>query len=160
MSSNPLRAAGKRNSSKAKPPPLTRSENMSRIRGKDTKPEMAVRRALWAAGLRYRLHDKRLPGHPDLVFPARRAVVFVHGCFWHCHEGCANFRIPKTRADWWGAKLARNKTRDTEVRAALEMAGWRVIVIWECEVANGVRLDAVVNEIRAISRQERHTERN
>jgi DNA mismatch endonuclease (patch repair protein) len=133
---------------------------MSRIRGKDTKPELAVRRALWAAGLRYRLHDKRLSGHPDLVFPARRTVVFVHGCFWHCHEGCANYRIPKTRADWWGVKLARNKTRDTEVRGALEVAGWRVIVIWECEVADGVRLDAVVNEIRTISRQERHTERN
>ncbi|WP_316852152.1 very short patch repair endonuclease [Ralstonia thomasii] len=128
--------------------PLTRSENMSRIRGKDTKPEMAVRRALWAAGLRYRLHDKRLPGNPDLVFPGRRTVVFVHGCFWHCHDGCSNFRIPKTRTDWWTAKLTRNKARDAKVRAELESAGWRVFVIWECEVADWKRLDELANKIK------------
>lgn len=130
--------------------PLNRSENMSRIRGKDTKPEMMVRRALWATGLRYRLHDKRLPGHPDLVFPGRRTVVFVHGCFWHCHEGCSNFRIPKTRTDWWTVKLARNKARDIEVRAKLEAAGWRVIVIWECELANQDRLVVVASELKSL----------
>lgn len=156
MLPNLPRSVRKRKGRNAKSVPLTRSENMSRIRSKDTKPELAVRRAFWAAGFRYRLHDKRLPGHPDLVFPAWRAVLFVHGCFWHCHEGCANFRIPKTRTDWWRVKLARNKARDAEVRAALEVAGWRVFVIWECEVADGVRMDALENEIKAVTRLERH----
>lgn len=113
---------------------MTRSENMSRIRGKDTKPELKVRRALWAEGLRYRLHVKDLPGKPDLVFRKNRTVVFVHGCFWHCHEGCSNFRIPKTRTEWWTAKLTSNKVRDLAVRGKLMDAGWRVIVIWECQV--------------------------
>lgn len=140
----------KRQSQKPQDAPLTRSENMSRIRGKDTKPEMTVRRVLWAAGLRYRLHDKRLPGNPDLVFPGRRTVIFVHGCFWHCHEGCSNFRIPKTRTDWWAVKLARNKARDTEVRAKLEAAGWRVMVIWECEVADEDRLAAMASELKSL----------
>ncbi|MFA7429561.1 MAG: very short patch repair endonuclease [Rhodospirillaceae bacterium] len=144
----PLKPIGKRKRRKAKAPPLTRSEVMSRIRGKDTKPELAVRRALWAAGLRYRLHDKRLPGRPDLVFAGRRTVVFVHGCFWHCHEGCVKFRIPKTRTDWWTAKLARNRARDTQVRAALEAAGWRVLVIWECEVADVKRLAVVAEALK------------
>jgi DNA mismatch endonuclease (patch repair protein) len=122
---------------------------MSRIRGKDTQPELAVRRAFWAAGLRYRLHDKRLPGNPDLVLSGRRVVVFVHGCFWHCHEGCGNFRIPKTRSEWWAAKLARNKARDAEVRAQLEAAGWHVVVIWECEVADQERLAAVIDSLKS-----------
>ena len=127
---------------------LTRSENMSRIRGKDTRPEMMVRRAFWKAGLRYRLHDKRLPGSPDLVFPSQRTVVFVHGCFWHCHEGCENFRIPKTRTDWWIAKLERNKTRDAETRTKLEAAGWHVFVIWECEVAEEKFLSEYVQRLK------------
>jgi DNA mismatch endonuclease (patch repair protein) len=122
---------------------------MSRIRGKDTQPELAVRHALWSAGLRYRLHDNRLPGNPDLVFPARRTVIFVHGCFWHSHEGCRNFRIPKTRVEWWAAKLARNKERDARARAELEAAGWRVTVIWECEVIDETRLTAVANELKS-----------
>lgn len=150
MRSEPLKSVlragkGKR---QTKVVPLSRSENMSRIRGKDTKPELAVRRALWAAGLRYRLHDKRLPGKPDLVFPGRRTVIFVHGCFWHSHEGCSNFRIPKTRTEWWAAKLARNKTRDAEVRAELESAGWRVVVIWECEVTDNDRLATLVTQLK------------
>ncbi|MHA6820120.1 very short patch repair endonuclease [Ralstonia pseudosolanacearum] len=139
-----------RRSRKTAEAPLTRSENMSRIRGKDTQPEMIVRRTLWAAGLRYRLHDKRLPGKPDLVFPSQHTAVFVHGCFWHCHEGCRNFRIPKTRAEWWAAKLMRNKARDAEVRAKLEAAGWRVMVIWECEVAEKGRLAAVASELKLL----------
>lgn len=138
----------KRQGRRPKDAPLTRSENMSRIRGRDTKPEMTVRRSLWAAGLRYRLHDKRLPGNPDLVFPGRRTVVFVHGCFWHCHEGCNNFRIPKTRTEWWAVKLARNKARDEAVRTALEAAGWRVIVIWECEVADRRLLDELASKLK------------
>ncbi|WP_080411729.1 very short patch repair endonuclease [Burkholderia ubonensis] len=130
--------------------PLTRSENMSRIRSKDTRPEMIVRRAFWAAGLRYRLHDKRLPGNPDLVFPSRRTVVFVHGCFWHCHEGCSNFRIPKTRTEWWTKKLTRNKVRDLAVHAELEAAGWRVIVIWECEVGDRAQLDEIARTLKPV----------
>lgn len=126
---------------------MSRSENMSRIRSKDTQPEMRVRRALWAAGFRYRLHDKRLPGSPDLVFPGRQTVVFVHGCFFHAHEGCANFRLPKTRPDWWAAKLARNKARDIEVQAALEAAGWRVIVVWECQTEREENLRELVREL-------------
>ncbi len=139
---------GKGGCRKPKNPPLTRSENMARIRGKDTQPEMRVRRALWAAGLRYRLHDKRLPGRPDLVFPGRHTVVMIHGCFFHMHEGCANFRLPKTRTEWWAAKLARNRARDAEVRAALEAAGWRVIVVWECETERVECLEALVRELR------------
>jgi DNA mismatch endonuclease, patch repair protein len=133
--------------------PLTRSENMSRIRGKDTQPELAVRRAIWAAGLRYRLHDKRLPGKPDLVFPGRRVAVFVHGCFWHCHDGCKYFRIPKTRTEWWVAKLARNKSRDAEVRGALEAKGWRVLVIWECEVADQGLLNDFVSRVKLMPKK-------
>lgn len=141
----------KRKQRKAKAEPLTRSENMARIRNKDTKPELAVRRALWAAKLRYRLHDKRLPGHPDLVFTGRRAVVFVHGCFWHCHKGCKNFRIPKTRSAWWEAKLERNRVRDEKVRAELEADGWLVVTIWECEVADHGRLAAVADLLKSRS---------
>ena len=126
---------------------LGRSENMSRIRNKDTQPELTVRRALWAAGLRYRLHDQRLPGNPDLTLPGRHIAVFVHGCFWHCHEGCGNFRIPKTRREWWTTKLARNKQRDSEVRARLDAAGWRVFVIWECEAKNQCLLREFVHKL-------------
>ncbi len=140
----------KRQTRNPKDAPLPRSENMSRIRGKDTQPEMKVRRAFWAAGLRYRLHDNRLPGSPDLVFPGRRTVVFVHGCFWHCHGGCSNFRIPKTRTDWWVVKLARNKARDNVVQAKLEAAGWRVMVIWECEVADEERLASFVSGLKSL----------
>jgi DNA mismatch endonuclease (patch repair protein) len=120
---------------------------MSRIKGKNTTPELQVRKALWKRGLRFRLHDKRLAGRPDLVFPGRRTAVFVHGCFWHCHEGCRNFRIPKTRTEWWSRKLARNKERDAEVQAALREAGWRVIVIWECEVPDQARMMEVIQQI-------------
>ena len=129
--------------------PLTRSEVMSRVRGKDTGPEMIVRRALWAAGLRYRLHDKRLPGRPDLVFPSRRIVLMVHGCFWHGHQGCARHRIPKSRVEWWTAKIARNIERDDEVRAALTAAGWTVLVLWECEVEIAAKVEEIARLIKA-----------
>ncbi|EXI77125.1 MAG: Very short patch repair protein [Candidatus Accumulibacter appositus] len=144
----PRRKRKKRQSRKPKDRALTRSENMSRIRGKDTRPEMMVRHAFWEAGLRYRLHDKRLPGNPDLVFPGRRTVVFVHGCFWHCHEGCSNFRIPKTRTEWWAAKLERNKARDADVLAQLDGMGWDVVVIWECETADPKRLAVLTEEFK------------
>ena len=104
---------------------------MSRIRGKDTRPEMLMRRGLHGRGLRYRLHGKRLPGRPDLVFPGYRAVVFVHGCFWHGH-GCSLFKWPKTRAAFWKNKIHRNIERDREAMAALKVDGWRVLVVWEC----------------------------
>src|SRR5687768_3514220 len=108
-----------------------RSRNMAAIRGKDTKPELAIRARLFRKGLRYRLHDGRLPGHPDLVFPRHRAVVFVHGCFWHWH-GCALCKRPASRRDWWEAKLTRNRANDVRHHAALGAMGWRVLTIWEC----------------------------
>jgi DNA mismatch endonuclease (patch repair protein) len=143
--------AGTRKKKRQKPdtPPLSRSEIMSRVRNKDTVPELLVRRAVWAAGFRYRLHDGRLPGHPDLVLRGRRTVVLVHGCFWHRHESCPRCRIPKTRVEWWAAKLARNQARDAEVRALLEAAGWRVLVIWECETERAECLAALVAELKA-----------
>ncbi len=104
---------------------------MAGIRGKDTKPEMILRRGLHARGFRYRLHDKRLPGAPDLVFPARNAVIFVNGCFWHGHE-CHLFRLPSTRQEFWREKIERNRARDAAAEAALLADGWRVLTIWEC----------------------------
>lgn len=111
-----------------------RSLLMSRIRGKNTSPELKVRKILWSAGFRYRLHARSLPGKPDLVFPGRRAAVFVHGCFWHRHEGCPFFRLPKTRPEFWDEKLQMNKDRDVRAIAALRSAGWRTAVVWECSV--------------------------
>ncbi len=113
--------------------PTQRSERMSRIRNADTKPEMIVRRLVHGMGYRYRLHSRELPGHPDLVFRPRKKVIFVHGCFWHQH-GCRQYRQPRSKLSFWGAKLARNKARDDEVLRALEKLGWRVLVIWECQV--------------------------
>ena len=111
-----------------------RSALMSRIRGKDTSPEIRVRRYLWRSGFRYRLHSKKLPGKPDLVLPRWHAVVFIHGCFWHRHEGCTYFRLPKTRSDFWDQKLRLNQVRDTKAVSALIDDGWRVAVIWECAI--------------------------
>lgn len=112
-----------------------RSWNMSRIRGKNTKPEIAVRKMLHAAGFRFRLHVKDLPGKPDIVLPKWRTVIFVHGCFWHRHEGCKDASTPKTRTEWWLEKFEKNVANDLKKRGALEAAGWKVIVVWECEVA-------------------------
>lgn len=112
-----------------------RSVQMSRIRARDTKPEMRVRRALHAAGLRYRLHEKSLPGKPDLVFRSRRIVLFVHGCFWHQHPdpNCKLSRMPKSKLDFWRPKLEGNRLRDEKNRSALEAEGWTVVEVWECE---------------------------
>ncbi len=112
--------------------PDQRSERMSRVRGKSTKPEMKVRRIAHAMGYRYRLHSRTLPGHPDLVFSSRKKVIFVHGCFWHRHEGCG--RMPKSRLDFWAPKLESNKTRDLENQQRLRAMGWSFLVIWECEI--------------------------
>ncbi len=110
----------------------TRSRMMSSIRAKDTKPEIVLRRTLHRAGLRYRLHGTRLPGKPDVVLKSRRAAIFVHGCFWHRHEGCYWCSTPSSNADFWAAKFKRNAARDAEVTAALRSEGWRVAVVWEC----------------------------
>lgn len=112
-----------------------RSAQMSRIRGRDTKPEMRVRRALHAAGLRYRLHAKDLPGKPDLVFRGRRIALFVHGCFWHQHPNpnCKISRMPKSKLDFWRPKLEGNRLRDEKTRSTLEAEGWTVVEVWECE---------------------------
>lgn len=113
---------------------------MSGIGGKNTKPELLVRKALFAAGFRFRLHRKDLPGRPDVVLPGRRVVVFVHGCFWHAHQGCRYAKIPSTRREFWEAKLAANVERDRRTREALLSAGWRVLVVWECATrSSGVR---------------------
>lgn len=110
----------------------TRSLMMAGIRGKDTKPELALRRALHARGFRYRLHAKQIPGRPDIVFPKYRAVIFVHGCFWHRHAGCRYATTPATRPDFWQAKFAANVARDQAVRTKLLQSGWRVATVWEC----------------------------
>lgn len=118
--------------------PAQRRLNMSRIRGKDTKPEMLIRRGLHAAGLRYRLHLRSLPGAPDLVFPRYRTVIFVHGCFWHGHR-CRLFRTPDTRRDFWEQKIASNRSRDKRARRKLQAQGWRVLTVWECALKGSGR---------------------
>jgi len=111
-----------------------RSYNMSRIRGKDTKPEILVRKYLHAHGYRYRLHVKDLPGKPDIVLPRYKTVIQINGCFWHGHDGCRYFVIPKTRTEWWLNKINANKANDSKATKALKDAGWQVIVLWECEL--------------------------
>lgn len=110
----------------------TRSYNMSRIKSGNTKPEMIVRRFLFKQGLRYRLHQKDLPGKPDIVLKKYKTVIFVHGCFWHGHKGCKYAVIPKTRTEWWSAKISKNVTNDESTLNLLSDIGWNVIVIWEC----------------------------
>lgn len=120
--------------------PAQRRLNMSRIRGRDTRPELLLRKALHAHGLRYRLNVRTLPGRPDLVFPAARAIVFMHGCFWHRHE-CDRFRWPDTRRDFWAGKLTRNAERDTRALNELNALGWRTLVVWECALTGPGRFD-------------------
>ncbi len=112
---------------------------MAGIRGKDTKPELVIRKALHWHGFRYRLHDKRLPGKPDMVFPRYRAVILVNGCFWHRH-GCHLFKWPSTRKEFWRNKIKRNREKDAENMEALERAGWRALTIWECALKGKTRL--------------------
>jgi len=109
-----------------------RSYNMSMIKGKNTKPEMLVRQFLHASGYRYKLHDKSLPGKPDIVLPKYKTVIFVHGCFWHGHKNCKYFVIPKTRTEWWLNKINGNIANDEKAAKALKKEGWRIITIWEC----------------------------
>lgn len=112
--------------------PATRSRMMAGIRSRDTKPEIIVRKALFAAGFRFRLHRKDLPGRPDVALPGRKVAVFVHGCFWHEHTGCRYAKTPATRREFWETKLAANVERDRRAREALLSAGWRVLIVWEC----------------------------
>ncbi|MEM6737961.1 MAG: very short patch repair endonuclease [Bacteroidota bacterium] len=114
--------------------PEVRSYNMSRIKGKNTKPEMLVRKFLHSNGFRYRLHDKKLPGKPDIVLGKHNTVIMVHGCFWHGHEGCKYFVIPKTRTDWWINKISGNQQRDKKNLEVLRKDGWKSITIWECQL--------------------------
>ena len=111
-----------------------RSEVMRAVKGRDTKPEVALRKKLFALGLRYRLNVKALPGKPDLVFPKHRTVVFVHGCFWHGHHCKRGARAPKQNAEYWREKIARNKARDKKNATELKKLGWRVVTVWECEL--------------------------
>lgn len=112
----------------------TRSFNMSRIRATDTKPEMLVRRFLHANGFRYKLHDKTLPGKPDIVLPKYKTVIFIHGCFWHGHTGCRYFVVPKTRTEWWLNKIDRNRENDNKAIEHLQKEGWKIIIVWECDL--------------------------
>jgi DNA mismatch endonuclease (patch repair protein) len=122
----------------------TRSRNMAHIRNRNTGPELTVRSFLHARGYRYRLHGRKLPGKPDLVFAGRRKVLFVHGCFWHQHDGCHRAFRPKSRAQFWNAKLAANVRRDRDAVAALELDGWNVLTVWECELKRPAFLGDVV----------------
>jgi DNA mismatch endonuclease (patch repair protein) len=123
-----------------------RSENMRRIRSQNTKPELVLRSLLHQLGYRFRLHRKDLPGKPDIVFPGRRKVIFVHGCFWHQHSGCREGRPPGTHQDYWGPKLARNVERGVRAILQLEEVGWAAIVVWECEISSQ---ELLLNRLRA-----------
>ena len=127
--------------------PETRSRMMAGIRGRDTRPELMLRLGLHAAGFRYRLHCKNLPGKPDIVFPARRAVIFAHGCFWHGHN-CHLFRWPRSREEWWREKIGRNQTVDARAVKDLTDTGWRVGIVWECALKGRSRrpVDSVIQE--------------
>lgn len=117
---------------------------MSRIRSADTSPEKKVRSLAHRLGFRFRLHVRELPGKPDLVFPRLKKIIFVHGCFWHQHRGCIDGRLPASRIEYWGPKLAANRARDTKHRRVLKKLDWRVLVVWECETANEKRLRATL----------------
>ncbi|MGA3705790.1 very short patch repair endonuclease [Ralstonia nicotianae] len=129
-------------------PEALRSRTMRAVKSKDTGPEMIVRRFLHAAGLRYRLHDSRLQGKPDLVFPGRRIALFVHGCFWHQHPNCPAAARPKSSSDYWTRKLDGNVARDARHQSALKAAGWTVLVIWECETRDPEALNALLKRLR------------
>jgi DNA mismatch endonuclease (patch repair protein) len=121
-----------------------RSWNMSRVKSKNTKPELLIRSYLHKMGYRFRLHVKQLPGSPDIVFPKYRAVIFVHGCFWHGHNSCGGGKLPKTRPEFWREKVSENVTRDQMAYTQLNLLGWRIAIVWECALKNkGVTNDTV-----------------
>jgi len=123
---------------------------MSQIKGKNTKPEILVRKFLFSNGFRFRLHDKKLPGKPDIILPKYKTAIFVHGCFWHGHENCKYFKIPKTRADWWLIKINGNIVNDKKKQLLLQEMGWKVLYVWECDLKTGLvdkTLDKLVHDI-------------
>ncbi|WP_114793120.1 DNA mismatch endonuclease Vsr [Niabella yanshanensis] len=117
-----------------------RSEVMSKIRSKDTKPEIMLRKALFALGYRYRIHNKKLPGKPDIVLPKYKTAIFVHGCFWHYHADCREGRIPNTNSTFWKEKLLKNISRDQKHQEALQQLGWKVLVCWECDIEKNIEM--------------------
>ena len=131
-------------------PPEKRSAVMRQVKGKDTTPEMAVRKVLTALGARYRLHRKDLPGSQDIVLPGRRLAVFVHGCFWHGHDCARGARVPKANRDYWVAKVDRNRARDVRNREALEASGWRVETVWECDLKDRPGLETRLRGVLGI----------
>ena len=124
--------------------PVQRSFNMSKIRSANTKPELLLRKRLFAEGFRYRINDRKLPGKPDLVFKKYNTVIFVHGCFWHGHQDCRYFVVPKTRTEFWTEKINGNKERDQRNNALLKQAGWNVITVWECDMKKNTFEDTLV----------------
>jgi len=129
--------------------PEKRSAVMRRVKGRDTTPELKVRKALTRLGARYRLHREDLPGKPDIVMPGRRLAIFVHGCFWHGHDCARGARVPKANRDYWLGKVGRNKARDVRTRCELEALGWRVETIWECDLKDGAALEAHLGRLLA-----------
>ena len=131
-------------------PPKTRSFNMSRIKSSDTKPEEIVRKFLFSKGFRYRKNDKRYPGKPDIVLPKYHTVIFINGCFWHCHQGCPDFVVPQSNTSYWLPKLDRNCKHDSIVIESLQKAGWRVLIVWECELKKAAREERLENLLSQI----------
>lgn len=127
--------------------PEQRSRNMAAIKGKDTKPEMIVRKYLFARGLRFRIQVRKLPGNPDIVLPKYKTVIFVNGCFWHGHEGCRYFRLPKSNVEFWEEKIECNVARDVRNEAELKALGWRVIWVWECEIKTVAQRDEYLKHL-------------
>ena len=123
--------------------PEQRHRNMAAIHSASTKSELKLRQALWRLGFRYRVNDKRLPGKPDIVLPKYRTVIFIHGCFWHGHNGCKYYTIPQTNTAFWTAKITRNQQRDQEVWRQLEAKGWAVIIVWECQLKKAALEDTI-----------------
>lgn len=139
-----------------------RHKNMAAVKSKDTKPEMVVRKYLWSRGFRYRVNNPRLPGHPDIVLRKYHTCIFVNGCFWHGHEGCKYYRVPKTNTEFWERKISRNRERDREEQKQLARMGWHCITVWECELKGERRektlesLEYTLNHIFILDRDQRY----
>jgi len=130
--------------------PSVRSYNMSQIKGANTKPEIMVRKFLFSHGFRYRINCKRIPGKPDIVLSKYKTVIFVHGCFWHGHDRCKYYVVPKTRTNWWVEKITQNKLHDEKIREILTKLGWRVIIVFECELKGEKKKDTFTNLVKSI----------
>jgi len=127
---------------------VTRSYNMSQIKGSNTKPEILVRKFLFSKGFRYRINDKKLPGKPDIVLPKYKTVIFVNGCFWHGHENCKYFTLPKTRTEWWKEKIKKNIENDLNKQTQLRNLEYKVLIIWECEIKSKEFYNTIIDDIR------------